>query len=65
MTLIPCPRMYWMEKKKSLCLFVFEKIVMEIITCHIKLLIPYVEVNENYKKLKTSLISLQTENCDS
>ena len=37
---------------------------MEIITIYIKLLIPYLGVEENNAKLKTTLISLQTGNTD-
>jgi hypothetical protein len=37
---------------------------MEIITIYIKLLIPYLGVEENNAKLKTTLIRLQTGNTD-
>ena len=37
---------------------------MEVITSHIKLLIPYLVVDKNMAKLKTTLISLQTGNTD-
>jgi len=37
---------------------------MEIITSHIKLLIPYLVVDKNMAKLKTTLISLESCSCD-
>jgi len=40
------------------------QIHMEIIASHIKLLIPYVVVIENYTKVEITLISLQTGTCD-
>jgi hypothetical protein len=37
---------------------------MEITASHIRFLIPYVVVNENYAKVETTLISIHSANCD-